>query len=163
MLAGTPVACAEPDEPAPSADKSTSPSDPEAAGGSEEPRDPPEPASSGQEPRAPSSSNGFHLDQPDIEYEPDRRDDRPRRSRPIEIVLRSTPPGAMAAVDGVAIGPTPTLWEGTADGRAREFTFVLPGHAIARYRFVPTQSGVVHGSLSVLKSPTDAGPADEGQ
>ena len=74
--------------------------------------------------------------------------------------MRSTPPGAVAAVDGITVGPTPTLWEGTVDGRAREFTFVLPGYAIARYRFVPTQSGVVHGTLGRLKAQPDAGPVE---
>ena len=66
----------------------------------------------------------------------------------------------MAAVDGVAVGPTPALWEGTADGRPRDFTFVLPGHSIARYKFVPTQSGVVHGTLTRLKSTPDGEEPD---
>ncbi len=66
-------------------------------------------------------------------------------------MLRSSPPGAVAAVDGVAVGPTPTLWEGTVNATPREFTFVLPGYAIARYRFVPTRSGIVHGTLEPIK------------
>jgi hypothetical protein len=95
--------------------------------------------------------SGYHLDDPDVEYEVPRRPDRTRKGRPIEIVLRSSPPGAVAAVDGVALGPTPSLWEGVADGSAREFTFVLPGYAIARYRFVPTHGGIVHGTLEAIK------------
>jgi hypothetical protein len=94
---------------------------------------------------------GYHLDDPEVEYELPRRPERARKGRPIEIVLRSSPPGAVAAVDGVALGPTPSLWEGVADGSPREFTFVLPGYAIARYRFVPTQGGVVHGTLEAIK------------
>jgi hypothetical protein len=85
----------------------------------------------------------------------------PARSRPIDIVLRSSPPGATAAVDGVPIGPTPTYWSGDANGREHEFTFVLPGYAFARYRFVPITSGVVHARLEVLAEDTDAGvPAE---
>jgi len=72
--------------------------------------------------------------------------------------LRSTPPGAIAAVDGVPVGPTPAVWEGSTDGRPREFTFVLPGYSIARYRFIPMQNGVVHGTLGRLKAEFDAGP-----
>jgi hypothetical protein len=83
------------------------------------------------------------------------------RSRPIDIVLRSSPPGATAAVDGVPIGPTPTYWSGDANGREHEFTFVLPGYAFARYRFVPITSGIVHARLEVLAEDTDAGvPAE---
>src|SRR5262245_14644473 len=40
------------------------------------------------------------------------RRDRPRLRRTLEITLRSTPSGALAAVDGAVIGRTPTLWEG---------------------------------------------------
>ena len=107
----------------------------------------------------PAASGDFHLDGADVEYDAARRDPRPRKSRPIELILRSTPPGAIAAIDGVAVGPTPTVWQGATDGRAREFTFVLPGYSIARYRFIPMQNGIVHGTLGRLKSEPDAGPA----
>ena len=84
-----------------------------------------------------------------------------RVSRPIDIILRSSPPGATAAVDGVPIGATPTYWAGDANGREHEFTFVLPGYAFARYRFVPITSGVVHARLEVIADDTDAGvPAE---
>jgi hypothetical protein len=111
----------------------------------------PDPTGSGR-------SGEFHLDGADIEYEAARRDPRPQKGRPIELVLRSTPPGAIAAIDGIPIGPTPNIWQGSTDGKPREFTFVLPGYAIARYRFIPMQSGVVHGTLGRLKSEPDAGP-----
>src|SRR5215469_868870 len=69
-------------------------------------------------------------------------DDDPRRTqpvpagpshnaKPIDVMLRSTPSGASAAVDGIVIGTTPAYWNGNADGREHEFTFVLAGHAIA--------------------------------
>lgn len=74
----------------------------------------------------------------------------PRPPRPIEIILRSTPPGAHAAVDGADLGVTPATWFGDADGAAHEFTFVLRGHAVGRYRFVPVQSGVVHARLVAI-------------
>ncbi len=105
-----------------------------------------------------ASGEQFHLDGADVEYEAARHDARPRKSRPIELILRSTPAGAIAAVDGVPVGPTPAVWEGSTDGRPREFTFVLPGYSIARYRFIPMQSGVVHGTLGRLKAEIDAGP-----
>jgi hypothetical protein len=108
-------------------------------------------ATAGQDP------SSFHLDDPDVEYEVPRRSSRSRRGRQIEIVLRSSPPGAVAAVDGVAIGPTPSLWQGFTDTTPREFTFVLPGYAIARYRFIPTRSGIVHGTLEPIKVEEEPG------
>lgn len=80
-----------------------------------------------------------------------------RPSRAIDVVLRSTPTGAQAAVDGLVIGPTPAYWNGTADGREHEFTFVLSGHAIARYRFVPITSGTIHARLVPISDDVDAG------
>lgn len=70
-----------------------------------------------------------------------------RDRRIIQLLLRSTPNGALAAVDGQQLGPTPVLWDGEADGAPHEFTFRLPGHALARYRFIPITGGIVHGSL----------------
>jgi len=80
-----------------------------------------------------------------------------RGGRPIDVVLRSTPTGAQAAVDGVVLGSTPAYWNGNADGREHEFTFVLPGHAIARYRFVPITSGTIHARLERVSDEVDAG------
>ena len=85
------------------------------------------------------------------------RPPKPAR-KTIQIILRSTPPGAIAAVDGKIIGKTPTYWEGAATGRAREFTFVLSGYGMARYRFVPIKSGVVHATLDRVMMSSDAGP-----
>jgi hypothetical protein len=82
------------------------------------------------------------------------------REGELELLLRSTPPGAVAAVDGRRVGATPVLWRTGRSGRSSEFTFVLPGYAMARYRFVPTRSGIVHGTLKKLAEPmVDAGPA----
>ncbi|HEY1816820.1 MAG TPA: hypothetical protein VGG74_30945 [Kofleriaceae bacterium] len=80
-----------------------------------------------------------------------------RNGRQIDVTLRSTPPGAQAAVDGIVIGPTPAFWNGIADGHEHEFTFVLPRHAIARYRFVPITSGVIHARLIPVSEDVDAG------
>jgi len=78
----------------------------------------------------------------------------------IELLLRSSPPGATAAVDGKRIGKTPVLWTGSPGRRVHEFTFVLPGYSMARYRFVPLRPGIVHGTLTKLMGPsTDAGPS----
>ena len=98
-----------------------------------------------------------HLDGDDGAAVPSRRPGAVRNGRTLELTLRSSPAGALAAVDGVVIGRTPTYWEGDFTGREREFTFVLPGHAIGRYRFVPTTSGVVHAPLIKLETPHDAG------
>ena len=80
-----------------------------------------------------------------------------RNGKPIDVVLRSTPAGASAAVDGIVIGTTPAYWNGNADGREHEFTFVLAGHAIARYRFVPITSGTIHARLERVSDDVNAG------
>lgn len=82
-------------------------------------------------------------------------------ARPIEVTLRSTPPGATAAVDGTVVGTTPAYWGGDADGREHEFTFDLKGFALARYRFVPVTSGVIHARLDPIAEETDAGVSPE--
>ena len=66
-----------------------------------------------------------------------------RTARPIEVMLRSSPAGAQAFVDGVLVGTTPTFWQGET-GAEHEFTFVAPKHAYQRYRFWPVQTGVLH-------------------
>lgn len=118
----------------------------------------PDPSGSKASPGAGDPSVGdYHLD-PDPASTPPRAR-RPRHAtRPIELLLRSTPPGAMASVDGQPAGKTPTLWTGETDGRLREVTFALPGYSVARYRFIPTRSGVVHGTLHRLVTEKDAGP-----
>ncbi len=79
-----------------------------------------------------------------------------RPGRPIDVTLRSTPPGAQVAVDGTVIGNTPSFWSGMADGHEHEFVFTMRGHAIARYRFVPVASGVIHGRLDPIRERPDA-------
>ncbi|HUQ04511.1 MAG TPA: hypothetical protein VM261_18550 [Kofleriaceae bacterium] len=97
----------------------------------------------------------FHLDEPPATRQGARIAARDRK--PGQLLLRSTPIGATAAVDGVRLGPTPVLWEGPLDGQTHEFTFVMAGHALARYRFVPVTSGIVHGTLVKLTDDSDAG------
>lgn len=80
-----------------------------------------------------------------------------RPGRPIDVTLRSTPPGAQVAVDGVVIGNTPAFWSGMADGHEHQFLFTLRGHGIARYRFVPVSSGVIHARLEPIIEQPDAG------
>lgn len=99
---------------------------------------------------------GTHIDGPGdgyrpASYQPSRPSSlRAPKKKDIELVLRSSPPGAIASIDGKAIGTTPTFWHGPADGKAHEYTFTKQGYAMARYRFVSTQSGVIHGSLKAL-------------
>jgi hypothetical protein len=81
----------------------------------------------------------------------------PHPGKQIDIILRSTPSSATAFVDGVQVGLTPSYWSGMADGRMHEFTFVLAGHAAARYRFVPISSGVIHARLTPVSEEVDAG------
>jgi hypothetical protein len=101
----------------------------------------------------PDTDPTMHLDDDDPTTTSDPLPPRARSRRLIEILLRSTPPGATAYVDGKAVGVTPTYWEGEFTGRARDFTFTLPGY-FARYKFVPTQNGIVHARLSpVLTMP----------
>ncbi|HEU0035688.1 MAG TPA: hypothetical protein VFQ53_33985 [Kofleriaceae bacterium] len=94
-------------------------------------------------------ASGMHLDEDGAGMVVAKRP-KNRPSRPVDIMLKSSPPGAMAAVDGVQIGTTPRYWYGESDGLEHEFTFVLRGHAVARYRFVPLQSGVVHARLEAI-------------
>ena len=68
----------------------------------------------------------------------------------IQIILRSSPPGAQASVDGVIVGTTPAFWQGEKSSSPREFTFVRSGYGIARYRFVPIKDGVVHATLKPI-------------
>jgi hypothetical protein len=83
-----------------------------------------------------------------------------RPARPIDVLLKSDPRGALAAVDGLVIGTTPALWVGESDGFEHEFTFSLAGHGFARYRFVPVASGVLHVTLQpVATDPPDGGLA----
>jgi hypothetical protein len=85
----------------------------------------------------------------------------PRGAHAIAVTLRSTPAGATAAVDGTPVGTTPAYWGGDADGHEHEFTFELRGYALARYRFVPITSGVVHARLEPIAEETDAGVSPE--
>jgi hypothetical protein len=80
-----------------------------------------------------------------------------RERRAIDVTLRSSPPGARVAVDGTPVGNAPAFWSGYADGREHEFTFTLPKHAVARYRFVPVSSGVIHARLEPIAEERDAG------
>ncbi|MGE0868071.1 MAG: PEGA domain-containing protein [Kofleriaceae bacterium] len=101
--------------------------------------------------------SGMHLDDDAVAKQPARPASRP--GRPIDITLRSSPPGARVAVDGVPLGNTPQLWSGET-GRDHEFTFVMQGYAVARYRFIPIASGVVHAQLDPISDDgSDAGSA----
>jgi hypothetical protein len=76
---------------------------------------------------------------------------------PIDVTLRSSPPGAQVAVDGSNVGATPTFATVMADGSPHEFVFTLAHHSVARYRFVPVTSGVLHARLEQVadEPPTD--------
>jgi hypothetical protein len=127
-------------------------------------QDPPPPAASGgsngavPRPLGPvpvDPGNNMHLDD-DVTHRPAQTGPQ-RQGHPIDITLRSTPTQAQAYVDGLLVGTTPTYWGGTSDGREHEFTFTLAGYEIARYRFVPITSGVIHGRLIPLSEDIDGG------
>jgi hypothetical protein len=81
---------------------------------------------------------------------------------PVDITLRSSPSGAEVAVDGRNVGATPTFSTVIADGSEHEFTFVLPHHTVARYRFVPVTSGVLHARLEpVIDEPPSGAEGDD--
>ena len=103
-------------------------------------------------------ASGYHLDDAEGGTAA-RRTERtaPRERRVLQLMLKSTPSGALAAVDGKVLGRTPLFWEGEFTGREREFTFVLPGYTMARYRFVPIKDGFVHGRLEKVSTDGDAG------
>ncbi len=100
---------------------------------------------------------GYHLDDVATPPRPRRATTAPRIQRTLQLMLVSTPSGAIAAVDGQAVGRTPVYWEGDFTGVEREFTFVLSGYTIGRYRFVPLQNGFVHGTLQRVTADGDAG------
>ena len=101
-------------------------------------------------------ATGAHLDD-DLPGRVPPRAPAPRRpGRPIEIILRSTPPGAMIAVDGTSLGMTPQVWSGETGGE-HEFTFTRPGFAMARFRFVPITTGILHPRLDPVADDSAAG------
>lgn len=81
-----------------------------------------------------------------------------RPTRPIEIVLRSSPVPARVSVDGAPLGNTPQVWLGDS-GAEHEFAFQAPGYGLARYRFTPITSGVIHPRLEPVAEDVDAGVA----
>jgi len=97
----------------------------------------------------PAPTGPVHYDD-DAPARPPRGAGTARAGRPIEILLRSSPVVARVSVDGRPLGNTPQLWQGEADGRPHEFTFQADGYALARYRFLPVTSGIVHASLEVM-------------
>ncbi len=79
-----------------------------------------------------------------------------RPTRPIEIVLRTSPVPARVSVDGSPLGNTPQVWLGES-GAEHEFAFEAPGYAMARFRFTPITSGVIHPRLEPVVEEIDAG------
>jgi serine/threonine-protein kinase len=55
----------------------------------------------------------------------------------VEVVIDSTPPGALVGADGVAIGTTPMKWQVVATGKPRTLTFTLAGHRREELETIP--------------------------
>jgi hypothetical protein len=159
LALGAPSACKDrAGESSPETDQAA-----KAVEGDEAPEDAGPATATRSEPALPDPPRpGLHLDGVDTSYRPNRPVARPRQGREIELVLRSSPPGASASIDGKQIGVTPTFWRGTSDDQPHEYTFVKEGYAMARYRFVATHSGVVHGTLQPLVKEEEEGPSDAG-
>jgi hypothetical protein len=102
-------------------------------------------------------TSGMHIDEDTAAHPAAPVPGQNRPGRPIDVTLRSSPPGASVSVDGQSVGNTPAFWSGMADGHEHEFLFQLHGHAIARYRFVPVSSGVIHARLDPIAEEPDAG------
>lgn len=79
-----------------------------------------------------------------------------RPTRPIEIILRSTPSESEVWVDGAYVGITPQVWGGET-GAPHTFMFQKAGYAMAQYRFVPVTTGILHGRLDPVAEDVDAG------
>lgn len=75
---------------------------------------------------------------------------------PLQIQLRSTPSGAEVSVDGQPRGTTPATVDLADDARDHEFTFILAGYAMERYKFRPVKGGVIHAKMRPVG--IDAGP-----
>jgi len=104
-------------------------------------------------------ASGMHLDD-DTPSRPPVARPQPKLVHPIDIILRSSPSGARASVDGTEVDRTPTFTQVEA-GKPHEFTFNLEGHAFARYRFVPVANGIVHARLEPIAEDVDAGAPPE--
>jgi hypothetical protein len=72
------------------------------------------------------------------------------------VTLRSTPGGALAMVDGHAVGATPIISDVEADGKLHDFVFTLPGYEPWKVKFSPIKDGVVHATLKQIVT-ADAG------
>lgn len=152
---GEPNDAAPPTRPPPDAGSADRPAaqPADASGPADDPHDPTRPTSEEW-----TLDDDYHLDEPATST-PVLPQPQAEPAERIDLTLRSTPSGADVLVDGEPIGETPAHWRGTADGSAREITFVRPGFEMARYRFVPTQSGIVHATLDRLAG---AGALDAG-
>jgi hypothetical protein len=103
--------------------------------------------------------DAVHAPDPHVDEDPTHVTAHPVQKRPgrqIEILLRSSPPKATVFVDGLEVGTTPTYWLGET-GAEHEFTFSLPKHALARYKFFPISTGVLHARLEPVANDVDAG------
>ena len=112
----------------------------------------PEPA-----PAVVSDGGADAVPQPVVET-PTARPAPKRPTRPIEIILRSTPGESEAWVDGAYIGITPQVWGGET-GAPHTFMFKKAGYAMAQYRFVPVTTGILHPRLDPVAEDVDAGVA----
>ena len=79
---------------------------------------------------------------------------RPIDRRKLQLILRSTPTGAIVAVDGRHVGITPTSLQLPDDGALHEFSFALAGHSPWKVRFAPIKDGVIHGHLRPFPAAT---------
>jgi PEGA domain-containing protein len=74
----------------------------------------------------------------------------------LHLLLRSTPAGANAAIDGRPVGTTPVTSDIDGDGKTHEFSFSLPGYLLWQVKFPPVKDGVIHATMRPIGP--DGGP-----
>ncbi len=74
----------------------------------------------------------------------------------LHLVVKSTPSGADAMVDGKGVGKTPANFDLVDDGHEHEFSFEKDGFKPAKYRVTPVRDGLV---AHVQLQPVHAGDA----
>jgi serine/threonine-protein kinase len=69
----------------------------------------------------------------------------------VEVVIDSSPEGALVSAEGVAIGTTPMKWQVTPTGSPRTLTFQLAGHQMQTIQAVPAAGMRLRPTLESLR------------
>ena len=111
--------------------------------------------------RGPIEGSGMHLDD-DVGSRTVQPPATGARQGQIQITLRSTPSGARPRSTACRSARRPRSGAAPRTAASTSSRSYSTGHAIARYRFVPITSGVIHARLEPVGEEVDAGvPAVE--